>query len=102
MLNALPFQIGVTSSDPPLALPPLSDPVPEGWISENGNYYCIYAMNLSLLDPITLFAPESKLGDGVLWLVIIRVSMLINPLFFTDRGGQISFSLYYKHITIVN
>jgi hypothetical protein len=32
-------------------------------------------MNLSLLDPITLFAPEAKLGDGVLWLVKIREGM---------------------------
>jgi hypothetical protein len=44
-------------------------------VTEEGRYYCVYAMNLSLLDPITLFAPEAKLGDGVLWLVKIREGM---------------------------
>ena len=32
----------------------------------------VYALNLSMLDPMTLFAPESAPGDGVMWLVLVR------------------------------
>ena len=28
-----------------------------------------------MLDPLTLFAPESKLNDGVLWLIMISSSL---------------------------
>ncbi len=32
----------------------------------------MYALNLSMLDPMTLFAPDSRPGDGVMWLVLVR------------------------------
>lgn len=51
-------------------------------------------MNLSLLDPITLFAPESKLGDGVLWLVKILEGMsrleMINWLLNTQVQSRLN------------
>ena len=43
------LQIGVTTADLPLSLPPLTEPVPSNWVTEEGRYYCVYAMNLSLL-----------------------------------------------------
>ena len=55
-------------------------------------------MNLSLLDPITLFAPESKLGDGVLWLVKILEGMsrleMINWLLNTQVQSRLSIEKY--------
>ena len=67
--------IGVKSTDPKLTLPKLNEPVPEDWVTEEGRYYMVYAMNLSMLDPITLLAPESTLDDGVMWLVFCREGM---------------------------
>ena len=32
----------------------------------------VYGLNLSMLDPVTVFAPESQPGDGVLWVVLVR------------------------------
>ncbi len=40
------------------------------WVSNS--YHVVYGLNLSMLDPMTLFAPESSPGDGALWVVLVR------------------------------
>lgn len=58
-------------------LPELHHQLPKGrgWITEEGDYHVVYAMNLSMLDPWTLFSPKSEPGDGVIWLVSVKASI---------------------------
>ena len=69
--------IPLNATDAMLSLPPLDSPLPkdEGWVVEEDNYHVVYAVNLSMLDPLTLFCPDSNPGDGVLWLVFVRASI---------------------------
>ena len=67
--------IPVTADQPPLEMPAIDEPVPADWVTETGRYFLVYASNLSLMDPITLLAPESQPNDGVIWLVTVRDSM---------------------------
>ena len=60
--------IPVSPKEDKLSLPDLSEPVPSDWVTIDDKFYLVYALNLSLLDPITLFAPESQVGDGILHL----------------------------------
>ena len=34
------------------------------------HFHIVYALNVSLLDPVTLFAPEALADDGILNLVL--------------------------------
>eukprot|EP00095_Tigriopus_kingsejongensis_P002046 snap_masked-scaffold556_size137522-processed-gene-0.20 protein:Tk02046 transcript:snap_masked-scaffold556_size137522-processed-gene-0.20-mRNA-1 annotation:"sphingosine kinase 1-like" len=61
--------------DTPLALPKLSQPVPDEWVVEETDFRLVYAVNIALLDSMSLFAPESKVGDGIAWLVVVRSSI---------------------------
>ena len=64
--------IGVTSDTPKINLPKLDEPAPSDWVSEEGEYYLVYITKCSLIDPITLLAPDSKLDDGISWLITIK------------------------------
>ena len=59
----------------PLRLPSLSEAVPSSWVTIEDNFYLVYATNLSLLDPMTLLAPASRVDDGVIYLVLVRSTM---------------------------
>ena len=63
--------VPVSPKEPKLKLPDFNSAVPSNWVSEEGWYYLVYAINLSMLDPLTLFAPDSDLNDGVMYLVMI-------------------------------
>ena len=63
--------VPVSPKEPKLKLPDFNSAVPSNWVSEEGWYYLVYAVNLSMLDPLTLFAPDSDLNDGVMYLVMI-------------------------------
>ena len=39
-------------------LPPLSSPVPDSWTTIEDEFRIAYALNLSHLDPATMFAPQ--------------------------------------------
>merc|ERR1711874_186264 len=60
------------ASGDPVNIPPLSEPVPNDWVTEEGPFLNVYAINQSWLDYSALFCPPSRLDDGVLWLVMIR------------------------------
>ena len=47
-------------------MPNLNSPLPQDWITEEGHYYIVYASNLSMLDPLTLFCPDSRIDDGMM------------------------------------
>ena len=85
--------IPVSPDSSKLDLPNLHEPVPKDWIAEEGEYYMVYITKCSLIDPITLLVPDSKLDDGVLWLVIISPSLtrkeMIQWLLNTEHGGHV-------------
>jgi len=62
------------STKGPLQLPPMECALPEneGWVTEEDEYHVVYALNLPLLDPWTKFAPDSRPGDGVAHIVLVR------------------------------
>ena len=74
-LDAHGQPIPVPPKEPPLSLPRLSEPVPPSWVSIEDNFYLVYASNLSLLDPMTLLAPDSRVDDGIIYLVLVRSTM---------------------------
>lgn len=85
--------IPVSSNSTPITLPSLNEPVPNDWVCEEGQYLCVYATNCSLLDPITLFAPESKVDDGVIWLITITSSLprkeMVQWVLDTQNAGHV-------------
>jgi hypothetical protein len=85
--------IPVSPKEAKLSLPDFSQPVPDNWVSEEGSYYLVYALNLSLLDPVTLLAPDSEVDDGIMYLVLVRDSMsrmeMIQWLLSTQEAGHV-------------
>ena len=85
--------IGVTLEDKKIILPSLDEPVPSDWVSEEGEYYLVYITKCSLIDPITLLAPDSKLDDGISWLVTIESTFtrkdMIQWLLNTQNAGHV-------------
>lgn len=51
---------------------PLNDPVPEDWIVIDDEFVLVYACHQTHLSTDVFFAPEAKLDDGIMWLVMIR------------------------------
>ena len=41
-------------------------------MTEEGYYYLVYAINLSMLDPMTILAPDSDINDGIMYLVLVQ------------------------------
>ena len=41
-------------------------------MTETADYHLLYAINISMLDPMTVFVPGSEVGDGVAWIVVVR------------------------------
>ncbi|XP_053674349.1 sphingosine kinase 1-like, partial [Anopheles nili] len=57
---------------PPSRLPALTASVPDSWQSIVGEFVMVHAAYQSHLSTECYFAPESRLNDGIIWLVIIR------------------------------
>lgn len=85
--------IAVSSQEGKLNLPTLSEPVPDDWVTVEDHFYLVYAINLSLLDPMTLLTPTSEVDDGVMHLVFVRSTMsrleMIQWFMATGEGGHI-------------
>ena len=58
-----------------LELPGFSEPVPDDWVTIDDRFFLVYATNISMLDPISVFVPEAQLDDGILHLVLVRKTM---------------------------
>lgn len=56
-------------------LPPLSDPLPENWVVEEGEFVLVYVSLQTHLASDIFIAPNAKLDDGVMWLLIIRADV---------------------------
>ncbi|XP_065301584.1 sphingosine kinase 2-like isoform X2 [Dermacentor albipictus] len=52
--------------------PALTDPVPDDWTVEEGRFIICYSSTVSHLGTNLFIAPESRLDDGIAWLLIIR------------------------------
>lgn len=70
---------------PPSQLPALTQPVPEHWSSIEGDFVLVHASYQSHLGSDCLFAPNSKLADGIIWLLVIRAGI--------SRGQLLQFLL---------
>ena len=85
--------IPVSPDSTKVDLPAFSEPVPSNWISEEGQYFLAYITKCCLVDPITLLAPDCKLDDGVLWLIMIESSFtrkeMVQWLLDTKNAGHV-------------
>ncbi|KDR14977.1 Sphingosine kinase 2 [Zootermopsis nevadensis] len=70
---------------PPSQLPALTQPVPDHWSSIEGDFILVHASYQSHLGSDCLFAPNSKLADGIIWLLVIRAGI--------SRGQLLQFLL---------
>lgn len=57
------------------SLTPLNEALPSEWHSEEGEFILVHAAYTTHLSTDCLFAPESKLNDGIIYLVIIRAGI---------------------------
>ena len=82
-ISYLPLDIDPATGNPipvrenaaKLDLPALNEPVPRDWVTVDDKFHFVYALNLSLLDSVTCLAPDSKVGDGVMWMVLVKNSL---------------------------
>nr|CAD7257888.1 unnamed protein product [Timema shepardi] len=60
---------------PPSQLTGLMQPVPDHWVCIEGEFVMVHAAYQSHLSNDCFFAPNSKLADGIIWLVVIRAGI---------------------------
>ncbi|KAH8394073.1 hypothetical protein KR215_002486 [Drosophila sulfurigaster] len=88
--NAEFMQLVPTGTMPALQLPL---PAEQGWICEEGDYVMVHAAYTTHLASDCFFAPDSKLNDGLIYLVIIRAgvgrSQLLNFLLSMHNGSHL-------------
>ncbi|XP_065363485.1 sphingosine kinase 2 [Calliphora vicina] len=79
---------------PQSSIPALDKPLPEEWHSEEGEFVLVQAAYTTHLAADCLFAPDSKLNDGIIYLVIIRAgigrSQLMQFLLNLSSGTHLS------------
>lgn len=52
--------------------PPLDSPVSDEWVVIDDEFVLVYACHQTHLSTDVFFAPQAKLDDGIMWLVMIR------------------------------
>ncbi|KAH8036724.1 hypothetical protein HPB51_004238 [Rhipicephalus microplus] len=67
-----PLQLFEPTMSTPEWFPALTDPVPDDWTVEEGRFIICYSSMVSHLGTNLFIAPESRLDDGIAWLLIIR------------------------------
>ncbi|GLH14474.1 Sphingosine kinase 2 [Gryllus bimaculatus] len=60
---------------PPSRLPALTQPAPPHWKAIDGEFVMVHASYQTHLGSDCLFAPNSKLADGIIWLLVIRAGI---------------------------
>lgn len=60
---------------PPSQLPSLTQPVPANWKCIDGEFVLVHASYQTHLGTDCYFAPNSKLNDGIIWLMVIRAGI---------------------------
>ncbi|TRY71562.1 hypothetical protein TCAL_13065 [Tigriopus californicus] len=57
---------------PDFMLPPLSKPVPDDWTIMEEDFVMVYATNTAFIATLLQPAPQAKMDDGTIWLLIIK------------------------------
>ncbi|XP_042899282.1 sphingosine kinase 1 isoform X2 [Parasteatoda tepidariorum] len=55
--------------------PPLEKPVPEDWTVVDDEFVMVYACHQTHLSTDVLFAPDARMDDGIIWLIVIRAGI---------------------------
>ncbi|KAF8771653.1 sphingosine kinase 1-like [Argiope bruennichi] len=55
--------------------PPLDEPVPDDWVVIDDEFVLVYACHQTHLSTDVLFAPEAKMDDGIMWLIVIKAGV---------------------------
>lgn len=66
---------------PASTIPALTAPVPSDWTVENGDFVMVHAAYQTHIGSDCLFAPQSQLDDGIIWLLVIRAGASRQELF---------------------
>ena len=81
--------VPVTAADSPITMPGIDEPVPDNWVTQTGRYFIVYAINIPLLDPMTLLSPDSRYVPlKTVFDIIIRISF--------GKGGKLRQIMYLK------
>ncbi|XP_013783000.1 sphingosine kinase 1-like [Limulus polyphemus] len=74
-------------------LPPINQPLPSNWVVVEGDFIVVYASHQTHLGTDVFFAPNAKLDDGLMWLVIIQAGVsrvqVINFLLSLQNGKHV-------------
>lgn len=54
--------------EPAIPLPPLTEPLPAGWVTLDDNFVLVAVQYLSHLGADMMAAPESRLDDGIMYI----------------------------------
>ena len=52
--------VPVGSGSGRIQMPAMGQPVPDNWVTLTGRFFIVYAINIPLLDPMTLLSPDSR------------------------------------------
>ena len=52
--------VPVGSESGRIQMPAMDQPVPNNWVTLTGRFFIVYAINIPLLDPMTLLSPDSR------------------------------------------
>ncbi|GFU30022.1 sphingosine kinase 2 [Nephila pilipes] len=55
--------------------PPLDQPVPDDWVVVDDEFVMVFACHQTHLASDVLFAPEAKMDDGIMWLIVIKAGV---------------------------
>ncbi|KFM61776.1 Sphingosine kinase 2, partial [Stegodyphus mimosarum] len=55
--------------------PPLNNPVPDHWVVVDDEFVLVYVCEQTHISTDVLFAPDAKLDDGIMWLIMIRAGV---------------------------
>uniref|UniRef100_A0AAG5D3A0 sphingosine kinase n=1 Tax=Anopheles atroparvus TaxID=41427 RepID=A0AAG5D3A0_ANOAO len=99
--NGAPF---VQMYGPPSRLPALTAAIPDSWQCITGDFVMVHAAYQTHLSTDCYFAPQSRLNDGIIWLLIIRAgvsrSQLLSFLLGLSSGTHIPMQAN-EHIQMV-
>lgn len=86
--------INVQMYGPASQLPSLTQPVPDSWTKLEGEFIMMHSTNVTHLAKDCFFAPDAKLSDGIIWLVLIEAGI--------SRHQLLQFLLGLSHGTHLN
>ncbi|KAF4518920.1 hypothetical protein B566_EDAN006758 [Ephemera danica] len=71
----LPYEEQACMYGPPSKLPALTQPVPEHWTTIEGDFVMVHANYQTHISYDCYIAPDARLDDGVIWLIVVRAGV---------------------------